>query len=88
MLFSSTCRQTVMLPGFVHVTGVGGFTQDTGEGGLELVGIWAGSRLDACITAPTAAVTLPSAGKLLLHVAHVERAAVIAPCCAAWVIVE
>jgi len=98
--FSSTCRQMVMLPGFEHVTGVGGFAQETGEGEFEFGGIWVGSRFEAHITVSIAyvtepgepvtgqLVTVPSGAVVSPHVAHDARAAVMAPCCAACWMVE
>ena len=77
-----------MLLVFVHVAAAGGFTQEIGEGGLEFVGIWVGSILDACSAALMALSTVPSPLDVSPHVAHVDRAATIAPCCAAWTMVE
>src|SRR5208282_3427885 len=91
--FSSACRQTVIWSVVVHGI-VGGVAQETGLGGLEFTGICVGSRLEAFSTASTAAVTVPFdaggplAGKVSPQVAHVARAAVIAPCCAACWMVE
>ena len=85
--FNCALRQIVMLLLVVHAPG--GFGQGNGLGGLEFTGIWPGSRLDACNTAEIALSTVMSVGKVDgTHVAHDARAAVIAPCCAACVIVE
>jgi hypothetical protein len=74
----------------------GGIPQEDTVGGLEFTGIWPGSTLDARNTAKIALSTVSLLGKLGLpgqplparQDAHLARAAVLAPCCAAWVIVE
>src|SRR5215471_2179377 len=57
-------------------------------GGLELVGMAAGSRCEACSTALMAVATAVLLFCAFPQVPQVGRAATIAPCCAACVIVE
>src|SRR5271154_5467441 len=86
--FTCALRQIVMLLVVVHAPGGFGGTQGVGTGGLEFTGICAGSILDACITPEIVATTVASRLGPPAHVAHDDRAATIAPCCAACVIVE
>src|SRR3984957_21337365 len=90
--FNCTFRQIVMLSMVdVHpAPAVAGGGSGHGMGaGLESL-IWVGSRLDACITATTALVTVRSVGKAfpLAQLPQVARAAVMAPCWAACWMVE
>ena len=50
--------------------------------------IWLGLRLDACNTVVTTVSTVVTGGMASEHVAHVDQAAVMAPCCAACWMVE
>src|ERR1700678_4311866 len=91
-LFSSTELQTQTLLAVTEHAGAGagaGHGSKPGVGGLAShCLIWVISRLDAFITDVTAVSTVPALGRPVPQVAHASRAAVIAPCCAAWVIVE
>src|SRR5271168_2197048 len=90
--FNCTFRQIVMLSMVaVHPTPAlaGGGSGHGIAAGLESL-ICVGSRLDACITATTALVTVASRGKVFppAQLPQVARAAVMAPCWAACWMVE
>lgn len=88
-LFSHTERQIVILLVLAEHP-LGGVGQKVGvvEGACGM--IWFRSRFEASVTEYTELSTALSRGKVFpgLQVAHVGRAAVAAPCCAACVIVE
>ncbi len=73
---------------FVHPPGGAGGDGHGSRPGLGASLIRPGSRLEACNTALIRSSTVVSREGLFPHVAHESRAAMIAPCCAAWVMVE
>ena len=88
--FNSTEVQTQMLSFFWHGPACGGGGAGGGQAinpGFGVVAVIAdGGTFEAFITVSTAPVTDVMAGNPVApapHVAHVARAALIAPCCAA-----